>query len=291
MTPQEYCEAKTAQSGSSFYYSFLSLPTDKRRAIIALYAFCREVDDVADANSDIPIKRLKLAWWRDEIKRLFAQQAQHPITLALTPVIAAYNLPLEYFLDILDGMEMDLVNSEYPFYKELSLYCYRVASVVGLMSAEIFGYQDRNTLKYAHELGMAFQLTNIIRDVHEDAGNGRIYLPADELQQFGVNTQDIRQGKQTAAFTALIKKQADRALAHYQNAFACLPETDRYAQRAGIIMAGMYQSILREIIKDNYRVLHHRISLPPLRKLWILWSIKLREKLRHWRLKYQQPHG
>lgn len=287
MTPQEYCAAKTAQSGSSFYYSFLSLPADKRRAIIALYAFCREVDDVVDADAEVQIKHLKLTWWRDEIKRLFTQQAQHPITQALTPVIATYNLPMEYFLEVLDGMEMDLHNSEYPSYKELSLYCYRVASVVGLMSAEIFGYQNRNTLKYAHELGMAFQLTNIIRDVHEDADKGRIYLPADELQQFGVNIQDIRQGKQTAQFSALIKKQAERALTHYQNAFAYLPETDRYAQRAGLIMAGMYQAILREIIKDEYRVLQHRISLPLVRKLWILWSIKLREGLRHWRLKFQ----
>lgn len=290
MTPQEYCAAKTAQSGSSFYYSFLSLPADKRRAIIALYAFCREVDDVVDAESEPQVKRIKLEWWRDEVKRLFSGQAQHPITLALTPVIAAYNLPMEYFREILDGMEMDLYNSTYATYKELSLYCYRVASVVGLMSAEIFGYQDRNTLKYAHELGLAFQLTNIIRDVHEDAGKGRLYLPADELAHYGVSPQDIRQGKQTAQFTALIKKQADRALLHYHNAFAYLPECDRYTQRAGLIMAGIYQCILREIIKDNYQVLQHRISLPPWRKLWILWSIKIREGLRHRRQKTFSTH-
>jgi len=183
MTPDQYCQDKAARSGSSFYYSFLFLPPVQRRAITALYAFCREVDDIVDMKGEPGIARIKLNWWRQEIARLFAGQAQHPVTRALTPVIEEFDLPQEQFLEIIDGMEMDLDQHRYASFKELMLYCYRVASVVGLLAAEIFGYRDRHTLKYAHDLGIAFQLTNIVRDVYEDAQRNRIYLPLDELQR------------------------------------------------------------------------------------------------------------
>src|SRR5690606_25615175 len=156
----EYCQNRAAGSGSSFYYSFLFLPPEKRRAITAVYAFCREVDDVVDECSDAGVARAKLAWWRGEIGNTFAGEPQHPVGQALLPVVREYNLPQEYFLEIIDGMEMDLDQVRYASFNELALYCYRVASVVGLISAEIFGYQDRHTLKYAHDLGIAFQLTN-----------------------------------------------------------------------------------------------------------------------------------
>ena len=191
MTPDEYCQQKAAQSGSSFYYSFLFLPGKQRRAITALYAFCREVDDVVDECHDPQIAATKLAWWRLELDRLYDGQPGHPVTQALLPVLAEFNLPQEQLLEIIDGMEMDLQQTRYLDFKALSLYCYRVASVVGLLAAEIFGYQDRKTQKYAHDLGMAFQLTNIIRDVGEDARMGRVYLPIDELQRFEVPVADI----------------------------------------------------------------------------------------------------
>ena len=183
MTPQEYCQDKAAKSGSSFYYSFLSLPEDKRNAIIAVYAFCREVDDIVDSKTDPQIKAAKINWWKDEVNNLYSGNPQHPISLALKPVINNFNMPEEYFQEVLDGMTMDLTQKRYASFKELSLYCYRVASVVGLMSAEIFGYQDRRTLQYANDLGMAFQLTNIIRDVYDDLQNDRIYIPGDELEK------------------------------------------------------------------------------------------------------------
>ena len=280
MTPQQYCQEKAAKSGSSFYYSFLFLPVKKREAITALYAFCREVDDIVDSNSEHHIKSTKLNWWRDEIERLFRHNPQHPITQALSPVIADFNIPMEYFIEILDGMEMDLVPRTYATFKELRLYCYRVASVVGLMSAEIFGYTDRKTLKYAHDLGLAFQLTNIIRDVYADLMLNRIYLPQDELAQYGVTETDLRQRMCTPEFEKLIQFQIKRAHDHYQSAFALLPEIDRHAQRTGLIMAEIYQALLARIEKDSCQILRQRVSVPPLQKLWIAWRTNRHETKR-----------
>jgi phytoene synthase len=272
MTPDQYCQDKTARSGSSFYYSFRFLPPDQRRAITALYAFCREVDDVVDMISEPGIARIKLNWWREEIARLFAGQAQHPVTRALTPVIEEFDLPQEQFLEIIDGMEMDLDQHRYASFKELALYCYRVASVVGLLAAEIFGYRDRHTLKYAHDLGIAFQLTNIVRDVYEDAQRNRIYLPLDELQRFGVQETDILNKKETPAFHELMRFQAERAKQYYTQALSQLPDADRYNQRCGLIMAAIYRATLAEMERDGFHVLQHRISLTPLRKLWLAWK-------------------
>ncbi len=272
MTPEQYCQDKTARSGSSFYYSFLFLPPAQRRAITALYAFCREVDDVVDMTNEPDIARIKLNWWREEIVRLFAGQAQHPVTRALTPVIKDFDLPEEQFLEIIDGMEMDLDQHRYANFKELTLYCYRVASVVGLLAAEIFGYRDRHTLKYAHDLGIAFQLTNIVRDVYEDAQRNRIYLPLDELQRFGVNEADILNKKETPAFHALMRFQAERAKQYYTQALSQLPDADRYNQRCGLIMAAIYRATLDEVERDGFHVLQHRVSLTPFHKLWLAWK-------------------
>ncbi len=271
MTPEEYCQQKAAQSGSSFYYSFLFLPPPRRRAITALYAFCREVDDVVDECHDAQIAAAKLAWWRQELARLYAGTPEHPVTRALQPVLAEFDLPQEQLLEIIDGMEMDLRQSRYLDFKALSLYCYRVASVVGLLAAEIFGYTDRRTLKYAHDLGMAFQLTNIIRDVGEDARRGRIYLPIDELQRFGVPAADILNARESDNFRQLMAFQIERAEHYYRQAMEALPAVDRKAQRPGLVMAAIYRTLLDEIQRDGCRVLTQRTSLPPLRKLWIAW--------------------
>ena len=269
MSPDQYCQEKCAASGSSFYYSFLFLPAARRQAIMALYAFCREVDDIVDECNDIALASTKLAWWRQEVERIANRQAQHPVGLALQQVDPSINLPKEQLLEIIDGMAMDLQQSRYLDFKGLSLYCYRVASVVGLLAAEIFGYQDRQTQKYAHDLGMAFQLTNIIRDIGEDARRGRIYIPMDELKQFNVPAADILNGKYSDNFTALMQFQAERAEKYYAQAFAQLPAVDRKSQRPGLIMAAIYRTLLEEIKHENFQVLHQRISLPPMRKLWL----------------------
>lgn len=271
MTPDEYCQQKAAQSGSSFYYSFLFLPPARRSAITALYAFCREVDDIADECNDPAIARIKLAWWRQELLRTFADSPSHPVSQALLPAIRNYDLALEQFEEIINGMEMDLQHVRYADFNSLQLYCYRVAAVVGQLAAAIFGYTERSTLKYAHDLGIAFQLTNIIRDVGEDARRARIYLPQDELVQFGVAENDILSGRGSPAFCALMAHQTERAQHYYQQAMRELPSVDRRSQRPGLVMAAIYQTLLTEIAADDFPVLKQRVSLTPLRKLWLAW--------------------
>ena len=267
--PHAYCQEKASSSGSSFYYSFMFLPPERRQAITALYAFCREVDDVVDECHDLQVAQTKLDWWRNEVRQVYGGQPQHPVGQALKDVIQRFPLPMEQLLEVIDGMQMDLNQTRYLDWKALNLYCYRVASVVGLLSAEIFGYTNRQTLKYAHDLGLAFQLTNIIRDVGEDARRGRIYLPVDELQRFNVPARQILDAKHSDNFRELMAFQAARARQLYDQAFAQLPAEDRKAQRPGLIMAAIYRTLLDEIKRDNCPVMNQHISLPPLRKLWI----------------------
>lgn len=269
MTPEEYCQDKTAKSGSSFYYSFLFLPKTKRLAITALYAFCREVDDIADAEMDNKIKGVKLEWWRSEIESLFQGTANHPVSHALAPAIKNFNLEKEYFLEIINGMEMDLKEVRIANFEELELYCYRVAGVVGLLSASIFGYNDPKTLEYATKLGLALQLTNIIRDVYEDSLRNRIYLPLDELKEFGVTEAQIFHRENTESFHKLISFQAERAHQCYRDAFATLPIQDRYKQKTGTIMAAIYENTLYEMESDQLQILQHKVVIPPLRKMII----------------------
>ena len=269
MNPHDYCQDKAAKSGSSFYYSFMFLPAERRQAITALYAFCREVDDVVDECHDLSLAQTKLEWWRQEVGRVYAGTPTHPVGHALKDVIKGFRLPQEQLLEIIDGMEMDLEQARYADFKALHLYCYRVASVVGLLAAEIFGYQDRQTLKYAHDLGLAFQLTNIIRDVGEDARRGRIYLPIEDLQRFEVPAKDLLEARYSDAFRELMAFQAERAEKFYDQAFAQLPAVDRKAQRPGLVMAAIYRTLLREIARDGFMVLDRRTSLTPLRKVWL----------------------
>ena len=270
MTPLQYCKQKAAQSGSSFTVSFIFLPKDQRNAMTALYAFCREVDDIVDECSDYQVAQTKLNWWKSEVQNLYANTPQHPISKALQPFVQQFNLAQEHFLEIIDGMEMDLKFNRYQDFKQLQLYCYRVASVVGLLSASIFGFSNRKTLKYAHDLGMAFQLTNIIRDVGEDARRGRIYLPLDELRKAEVSEDDILQNRETPAVKALIEYQIERAESYYDKALRELPAEDAKQQRAGLMMAAIYRSLLREIKADSAeKVLNSKTSLPPLRKLML----------------------
>jgi phytoene synthase len=271
MTPDEYCQQKAAASGSSFYYSFVFLPAERRRAITALYAFCREVDDVVDEGMEPEVAGAKLAWWRVEVANLFAGHPQHPVTRALEPHRHKFGLSAARLNEIIDGMEMDLRQSRYLDWPGLESYCYRVASVVGLLAAGIFGYRDERTLDYAKNLGIAFQLTNIIRDVGEDARKNRVYLPMEDLKRFNVPAADILQARESPAFHSLMAFEAERARGFYERAMAALPPGDRRAQRPGLIMAAIYRALLEEIQRDGFRVLTQRTSLTPLRKFWIAW--------------------
>ena len=269
MTPDDYCKDKAASSGSSFYYSFLFLPQERRRAITALYAFCREVDDVVDEIEDQHLARTKLEWWRQEVGNLFAGTPQHPVTKALEPALQPFGITEARLNEIIDGMQMDLDQTRYLDFIGLEKYCYHVAGVVGLLSAGIFGYRNPRTLDYAKNLGLAFQLTNIIRDVGDDARRNRIYLPMDELKRFEVPASDILNARYSDNFTRLMQFQAERAHSYYTAAFGLLPAEDRREQRTGLIMAAIYGAVLDEVAADGFKVLTQRTSLTPLRKLWI----------------------
>jgi len=261
MTPQEYCRDKAAASGSSFSLAFRFLPAPRRAAITAFYAYCREVDDVVDECRDANVARMKLAWWQGEIERMYAGVPTHPVTRALRPGVDEYAIPRELLEEILVGMAMDLDTDRYADFSQLRLYCHRVAGVVGEVAARIFGHTQRATLEYAERLGLAFQLTNIIRDVGEDARRGRIYLPQDELARFGVNEADILAGRDSDAFRTLMADQRERAEATYDDALARLPAADRKAQRPGLVMAAIYRATLRRIAASGYPVLHRRVRL------------------------------
>ena len=269
MTPEQYVQDKAAQSGSSFYYAFLFLPPPRRAAITAFYAFCREVDDVVDEVSDPGIAATKLAWWRKEVASAFEGQPSHPAMKALMSHTAAYDIRSEHLMAVIDGCQVDLDQSRFLDYAGLARYCHLVAGVVGEVAAGIFGRTEAATTAYAHKLGLAMQLTNIIRDVGDDARRGRIYLPMSELKQFDVKAQEILNRGYSERFTALMKFQAERAHRSYDEAFALLPEADRRAQKPGVMMANIYRTLLREIETDDFQVLHQRTSLTPLRKLWI----------------------
>jgi phytoene synthase len=278
MTPDEYCEDKAKKSGSSFYYSFRFLAPKQRQAITALYAFCREVDDVVDETDDRALAEKQLDQWRDEIANTFAGKPTHPVGKAIAVALTSYDLHEEYFLELIDGMAMDLEQRRYNTFSELALYCYRAASVVGLLSVEIFGYQNRNTLKYAENLGMALQLTNIIRDVKEDAERDRIYLPLDELAKFNVSIDSLLAGENSAELTQLLKFQTERARQYYQQAMQFLPDEDRFTQRTGLIMSAIYAATLDEIERRQFPVMQKRVSLSKLRKLWLAWQTARHEK-------------
>ena len=274
MTPEQYVQDKAAASGSSFYYAFLFLPAPKRAAITAFYAFCREVDDVVDDMVDPSIAQTKLAWWQSEVAKAFAGQPSHPVMQALMPLAAEFKIEQRHLQAVIEGCQMDLTQTRYLDYPGLQRYCHLVAGIVGEVAAGIFGQTQPQTTQYAHKLGQALQLTNIIRDVGEDALRGRIYLPVNELQQFDVKSHEILKRTYSDNFTTLMRFQAQRAHGLYDEALALLPAADLRAQKPGLMMGSIYRALLREIEADNFQVLHQRIRLTPLRKMWLAWKVQ-----------------
>ena len=274
MTPAQYVEQKAAASGSSFYYAFLFLPAPRRAAITAFYAFCREVDDVVDDAVDLGVAATKLAWWSTEVAQAYAGRPSHPVMQALMPHTATYGIAQRHLQSVIEGCQMDLEQTRYLDYPNLQRYCHLVAGVVGEVAAAIFGQTQAQTTTYAHTLGQALQLTNIIRDVGEDAQRGRIYLPVNELQRFDVKAHEILKRVPSERFQALMAFQAQRAHALYDEAFALLPEADHRSQKPGLMMASIYRSLLREIEAQNFPVLERRVRLTPLRKLWLAWKVQ-----------------
>ncbi|MDB5731157.1 MAG: hpnD [Variovorax sp.] len=274
MKPEQYAQDKAAASGSSFYYAFLFLPRPRRAAITAFYAFCREIDDVVDEVRDPGVAATKLAWWRTEVAQSFAGEPRHPAMRALMPYAAEFGIEARQLQQVIDGCQMDLEQTRYLAFPNLAQYCHLVAGVVGEVAARIFGQTDARTTEYAHRLGLALQLTNIVRDVGEDALRGRIYLPVSELQQFDVKAHEVLNRVHSDRFVALMKFQAERAHRCYDEALALLPAADLRAQKPGLMMASIYRTLLREIERDDFQVLRQRISLTPMRKLWLAWRVQ-----------------
>jgi phytoene synthase len=280
VTPEQYVQDKAARSGSSFYYAFLFLPPPRRAAITAFYAFCREVDDVVDEVSDPGVAAAKLQWWRGEVASTFAGSPTHPAMRALQPHVEPFRIQAEHLLAVIEGCQIDLEQTRFLDFAGLRRYCHLVAGVVGEVASNIFGRTQEATVRYAHQLGLAMQLTNIIRDVGEDARRGRIYLPLDELQRFDVKAAEILRRSApwgySDRFSALMRFQAERAAACFDAAFAELPEADRERQKPGLMMANIYRTLLEEIRRGGFQVLHQRTSLTPVRKLWIAARTHLR---------------
>jgi phytoene synthase len=274
MTPQDYVQQKAAASGSSFYYAFLFLPPHRRAAITAFYAFCREVDDVVDEVQDPSVAAQKLNWWQMEVQSSFAGNAQHPVMKALMPLTADFGITAQHLQDVIAGCQMDLNQTRYLDFASLQRYCHLVAGVVGEVAARIFGHSQEETTRYAHQLGLAFQLTNIMRDVGEDALRGRIYLPVNELQQFEVSAKDILERRDSPGFQALMTFQYERAQGLYEQALAALPQADWRSQKPGLMMTSIYRTLLVEIQAAGFPVLRQRVALTPLRKFWLAWKMQ-----------------
>ncbi|MFQ5518975.1 MAG: presqualene diphosphate synthase HpnD [Mariprofundus sp.] len=271
MTPEQYCRDKTRGSGSSFFYAFLFLAEDQRRAMMALYAFCREVDDIADEIKEQEVALSKLAFWREEVSRAFAGNPQHPVGRELNWAQQQFSMDEELLVEILDGMLMDVSHKPILKSADLSLYAYRVAGAVGLLSIEIFGYQNRKARDFATSLGEALQLTNILRDVAEDARIGRIYLPQEDRIRYKIPDQAFRDGQLDESMQQLLEEYADKAETAYKEAFAALPAEDRASLRPSIVMATIYHAYLKRLKVIDYDVWSNPIHILPLQKIWIAW--------------------
>ncbi len=270
------CAEITRRSSSNFYYPFMLLPAQRRRALYAVYAFCRFVDDIADdpANDkSVRDAQALLNRWRDELERVYRGTPTRAVSRALADSAKRFNLPREYFVELIAGVEMDLTRKRYATFADLRLYCYRVASAVGLLCIEIFGYRNPAAKIYAEKLGIACQLTNILRDVKEDAARGRIYLPTEDLIRFGASEAEIIQGRYSPNFVRLMEFEAARAQEFYREAEAALPPEDRSSLLTAEAMRMIYGALLERIVRSNYRVLDHRHSLSAPRKLYLVgWA-------------------
>ena len=268
MLALDYCRQKAAESHSSFLSGFRFLSVEKRNAITVLYAFCRELDDVVDGCTNPNVAQITLNWWHSDLEKVFNNEMpEHPVHQALKDIRASFDLPKDEFEALIDGMQMDLEQARYGSFDELKLYCHRVAGVVGCLIARILGFSNPQTLEYADKMGLALQLTNIIRDVGEDARQGRIYLPIEEMQKFDVPANVIMQCKPTDNFAKLMQFQVDRARETYREAMLLLPAADKKSQKVGLIMAAIYYALLNEIDRDGAQnVLTYKIAIPSPRK-------------------------
>jgi phytoene synthase len=278
MNAGRFVSRVTRQSRSNFFYAFLCLPRPQREAIYAVYAFCRIVDDAVDLGHDRDAQRTALAAWRDEIARVYDGAPEHPAGRELQVAVRRFPIPRSSLEDIIAGVEMDLDHAGYETFEDLYPYCYRVASAVGLACIEIFGYRDPRARQYAVDLGVALQLTNILRDVEPDARAGRVYLPQEDLRRFGVKGEDLAAGRYTTRFVELMGWEAARARQYYDRAWAALPEADARSLFAAEIMGRTYFSLLEALEARRFQVFGGRVSLPAHTKLVIALGCWMRAR-------------
>jgi 15-cis-phytoene synthase len=268
MTKESYEIAK--KSKSSFFYAFNLLPAEKRDAMNTVYAFCRQTDDIIDEGSETDdIRFEKLRKWRIELEKSLSRNSSFPLLNSLSGTIQQFNIPLEPFFELLKGMEMDLQNKRYVNFEDLRLYCYRVASTVGLMCIEIFGYKHKSTKDFAVNLGIALQLTNILRDIKKDSQRGRIYLPQEDLDRFGISEKDILQARYTPQFKSLMEYEAGRARFYFDKANEALSLDDKPSMFAARAMQHIYFKLLEKIIIADYNVFDNNIKVSKLEKIGI----------------------
>jgi len=278
---QAYCTAYTKSSGSNFYYSFLFLPKTSRNAMYTVYAFCKAVDSAVDEPPPGSNPKEELTRWRIELDAAYGGTPNSPIAISLAHHIKTFSIPKAYFEELIKGVEMDLFNNRYVTFDELSLYCYRVASVVGLICLHIFGATSPRAQDYAIALGMAFQLTNILRDIGVDADEGRIYLPLDDLRACNCPEKALLQKTYSPQFTALMQREAARAHQYYdkaQTAFTALSSAERRAVAVAEIMRGIYSRILTSLEQSGFQVFGPRISLSTTHRLAVALSIWFRSR-------------
>ena len=280
---QAYCISATKKSGSNFYYSFLFLPRQRRNAMYTVYTFCREVDSAVDEALPGTDPQVELSQWRKEVTAAYHGTPTSPVTISLAAHLPWLDIPEEYFQELITGVEMDLTTTRYPTFQDLYPYCYRVASVVGLICLKVFGTQAPQAREYAINLGLAFQLTNILRDINSDADRNRIYLPLEDMARFGYTEQDLFERRYTPEFIELMKYECARAREFYLKAkqvFESLARNDQRALVVAEIMHGVYARILEQIEARRYRVFGPRIRLSPLLRLGIAANIWLRSSSR-----------
>lgn len=285
MTPEDYCHHLAAPPGSDFRYSLLGLPPSQRQALTAIRAFLLETTPIAEQRQDSGVASAKLDWWRTEIGRLFAGEPQHPVTLSLQIALSQFNLPEEYFWEMLDGAAMDVAYNGYRRSSEFTLYLHRRGSIPTLLATEILTYQDRRaTPRFAHEAGAMLVFFETLYYVRQHARQGRIYLPEEEMQRFGVHPSDLLAPQTSDRLRQLFAAQTEQIRSYYQRALKYLPVIDRHVQYSLLIRLELAMALLEEIVEDGYRLLEQRIRLTPLRKLWLAWRLREREKRRHRRL-------
>lgn len=272
MTPDEYCQHKAAQSGTSFYYAFLFLPPEKRRAMTALQAFCREVEDIVEQTAEASVARMKLAWWRSQIEQMFGGKPDHPVATALTQHIASCHLSADPFYAVVEASEKNLDQFRYPDWVSLQQYCWLAGGRINGLTAGILGSTAPETVAFAEALGVALQMTTVLTDVGEDARRGRIYLPGDAMDRHAVTVNDILDRHHSAGFQALMDEQLQHTQALYRQAMQVLPHSEQRAQRPNLMLAAIQWALLQELKRDGWHVLDQRIALTPIRKFWLAWK-------------------